>query len=281
MTVLRRQLYQRRQIDVSIHNLACSMFKVTTEVKFRIGVREYFGAVSEVVGEPGSTRVRVVNLATGKERDLALIESSGLYRRHSMLASDIQKRIMGFIYARSGFEPRRQYVGMSHIADCPRRLAEDMRKGQAADDERHRMAFLGYSIEQIERDILMSTGIMRAAGREIVAEFDERVRGHVDGETVDGDLIEIKSVSVLRFEKVLAEGRALRAHFEQVQAYMHFGGYRHAEIVYVCRDDFRHKVIHAAYNMGVGERLEAKARALLAALDANVKPKCECGRCQA
>ena len=78
LTVLRRQLYERRQIDVSIHNLASSMFKVAMEIKFRIGVREYFGAVSEVVGEAGNTRVRVVNLATGKERVLELIDIIGI-----------------------------------------------------------------------------------------------------------------------------------------------------------------------------------------------------------
>ncbi len=195
-----------------------------------------------------------------------------------MLASDIQNKIMSYVHANSGFETKRTYVGMSHLGDCPADQFAAFRDGLTETDYNHRMAYLGYALEYIEKDILVKTGVLRSVGREVVAEFDNRIRGHIDGETVDGDLVEIKTVSAVKFEKVIESDKALRDHFYQVQAYMHFGGYRHAEIIYICREDFRHYVIHVPYVRSVGEQIEAKARRVLAAIDEDRQPPCECKR---
>ena len=198
-----------------------------------------------------------------------------------MLAADLQNRIMNYIRAHSGFETKRTYVGMSHLSECPADQFTTFRDGLPETDYNHRMAYLGYALETVEKAILVNAGVLRSVGREIVAEFDNRIRGHIDGETVDGDLVEIKTVSTVRFERILESGKALRDHFTQVQAYMHFGGYRHAEIIYVCRDDFRHHVVHVAYQPGLGEQIEAKARRVLAAIDEGRQPPCECRRSDA
>lgn len=195
-----------------------------------------------------------------------------------MLATDMHERIMAYIRNNSGFEPKRAYLGMSHLSECPADLYLAFQEGNTVTEASHRMAYLGYAIEYIEKDILVKAGVLRSVGREIVAEFDPRVRGHIDGETVDGDLVEIKSVSKVKYDQVEATGKALRSHFGQVQAYMHFGGYKHAEIVYVCREDFRHYVVHVPYVQGVGEQIEAKARRVLAAIDSSRQPPCECRR---
>lgn len=78
LTVLRRQLRQSREIAQSIHNLAGAMFKPDVEIKFALGARHYFGKVVGVIGSPGHTQVRVVNLSTGKQRDLRLTDILGI-----------------------------------------------------------------------------------------------------------------------------------------------------------------------------------------------------------
>lgn len=199
-------------------------------------------------------------------------------RRCAVQATDIQAKIMDVIRARSGYEPSRKYLGMSHLGECPKRQWENFMAGSAADDDKHRMAYIGYAFESIEVGILTQAGIFRPMRRTLVADFDERLRGHVDGETVDGDLLEIKSLSRFRFEQVEETGRALDEHFQQVQTYMHFGGYMHTEIIYVCREDFRHRVIHVPYSINVASRLVARARKVLAAIDAGQAPECESAR---
>lgn len=79
ITVLRRQLEQRRMIDQNIHNLALSMLKPGTKVQFKAnGNRDYFGSVVEIVGGVGTTQVRVRNLQTQKERDIHLVDITGI-----------------------------------------------------------------------------------------------------------------------------------------------------------------------------------------------------------
>ena len=80
LVVLRRQLKARKLTDVNIHNLAGSMFKPDSKVQFTVNGREYFGRVVEVIGVPGRTQVRVVNLSTKKQRDLHLVDITGLVR---------------------------------------------------------------------------------------------------------------------------------------------------------------------------------------------------------
>ena len=78
LTILRRQLRQSREIAKSIHNLAGAMFKPDIEIKFALGTRHYFGKVVGVIGGPGHTQVRVINLSTGKQRDLRLTDILGI-----------------------------------------------------------------------------------------------------------------------------------------------------------------------------------------------------------
>jgi len=78
LTVLRRQINQRRVIDKSIHYLAQNIFKTGTEIKYAISARHYYGRVVEVIGNPGHTQVRVTNMATSKQRDLWLTDIVGI-----------------------------------------------------------------------------------------------------------------------------------------------------------------------------------------------------------
>lgn len=82
LTVLRRQMDAMKRSASNVHNLACSMFKADMEVKYRLNQRDYFGRVVEVIGTPGFTRVRVVNIATGRQRDLSLHDIIGLVQEN-------------------------------------------------------------------------------------------------------------------------------------------------------------------------------------------------------
>jgi hypothetical protein len=82
LTVLRRQLDQRKLVDTNIHNLAKSIFKPDLNIKYRLNARDYFGRVIEVIGVPGRTQVRVENVVTLKKRDIALSDVTGLVQEN-------------------------------------------------------------------------------------------------------------------------------------------------------------------------------------------------------
>lgn len=78
LTVLRREINRSMVVNQSIHSLAKSIFKPGVEIKYMLGVRNYYGTVVEVIGEPGRTQVRVINIATSKKRDLWLTDIVGI-----------------------------------------------------------------------------------------------------------------------------------------------------------------------------------------------------------
>lgn len=82
LATLRRQLAQRKIIDLNVHNLALAMLKPETKVQYRAGKREYFGRVIEIVGSPGRTQVRVQNVVTLKKRDIWLADVTGLVQEN-------------------------------------------------------------------------------------------------------------------------------------------------------------------------------------------------------
>jgi hypothetical protein len=118
------------------------------------------------------------------------------------------------------------------------------------------------------------------AQRELMAPFDERFRGHIDGE-IEGDLLEIKSVDDLRFGHVMNLGRPFEEHVDQVQMYMRYGGYERALLVYKCRNTGDVLVKELARDERLGLALEEKAHLILAAVDAGEPPACTCGYCRA
>lgn len=192
--------------------------------------------------------------------------------------SELQEKLMVHLRRRSGLEERR-YLGMSQVHKCPREIYLQMVDGVPFSDYGHRMAYTGY---MHERDVLERLRELRVATldrRELVADFDQRLRGHTDGAMVWGDLLEIKSVSAHRYEMVVYHGRALFEHVDQVQLYMHFGGFSWCWMIYVNRETFEHQVVRVPYNPEKAARLVVKAKRILAAVDARVMPDCECGRC--
>jgi len=83
IAVLRRLLSQQKLVNSNIHNVATSMLKPETKIQYKAnGGRNYYGSVQFIVGTPGTTRVRVKNLQTQKERDISLADITGLVQEN-------------------------------------------------------------------------------------------------------------------------------------------------------------------------------------------------------
>jgi hypothetical protein len=192
--------------------------------------------------------------------------------------SQIIKAIDEYIKKNSNFDPHRNYLGISKIAGCPRRAYDEYMTGSPVNESTYRYCFAGY--EQ-ERSVLQSlASLLNPAPFEIVAPFDIRLRGHVDAVTKSNELVEVKSVSVRKFETIRIGQRAMRDHYIQCQLYMRYGGFGSAFIIYRCRETYEHLVIPIKYNEHIAEQNEEAAKRILAAIDSQTPPSCTCGRCK-
>jgi hypothetical protein len=78
LAVLRRLLSERKRIDGNIYNVASSMLTPGTKLQYQANEREYYGVVVGICGIPSTTRVRVRNLRTQKEREIGLYQITGI-----------------------------------------------------------------------------------------------------------------------------------------------------------------------------------------------------------
>lgn len=194
--------------------------------------------------------------------------------------TQIQTKIDIEIAKQSGLQQHRPYLGISKISDCPRRAVYEYLHGIRMSETAHRMSFAGYEHERSIISLLVGAGIAKVEYVEVVAPFDPRFKGHIDAQTMQGDLIEIKSVSTIKYSEVVRTQKALRKHWEQVQLYMRYGGWLHTYVVYRARENYMHKVIHVHYHAHQAEILEQRAKRLLEFIDAGKLPACECGHCE-
>lgn len=192
---------------------------------------------------------------------------------------EFEQRIMAQLRKRSRLDAHRAYLGMSQIGRCQAQIYRTMTLGSDTGDFNHRMAYTGYMHEWDVLTRLREMGLAQLDRRELVADFDERLRGHVDGVTTWGDLLEIKSTSAHKFEMVVYHNRAMHEHNDQAQLYMLYGGWRDTYFVYVNRETFEHKVMRVSFDQERAALLVEKAKRVLAAVDAGEPPACECGRC--
>ena len=215
-----------------------------------------------------------------------------------MDSQSAKRQLIDYIRKNSGLEQDRHYLGMSQIGRCPRLQHTWLLQGKGnPSDQAHLRCISGYMYEDKIRELLEGAGVTRhmpiASGfdgvlrrntRELVAPFDSRFRGHIDGETTDGDLAEIKSMDEAGFEQLKRTHELPYAYFAQVQAYMRYGNYHRALVVVVQRDAFNTWILDVPRNDKVGDTLEERAKAILSAIDAGpgggANLKCECGRCE-
>jgi hypothetical protein len=180
----------------------------------------------------------------------------------------------------SGLEEHRDYLGISHAGKCPRAIYDLLTSGVQISAFAHQMCYVGYLFERDALARMIEMRFAKEARVEVVCPKDGRIRGHVDGLTFWDDLLEIKSVTVKKFERILQTGNALWEHIDQVQLYMKYGGWRSAWIIYICRETFEHRVVRVQYDQGRAERLEAKLLDVLTAWERKEAPACTCGYCR-
>lgn len=175
---------------------------------------------------------------------------------------------------RSGYDERRSYIGMSKASECPLVLYRQYRDGAPATIDSHIGAWLGYTMERAVRDLLDGE---IGPSRELTA-FDGLVRGHTDGEW-GGGLLEIKSVTQDKIREILSRQDIPRKHWLQVQAYLHYGDWEDARIVYVPRDFGQPIVWHLRYSKNAGSLVDTFFASVVDAVRSRREPTCRCGRC--
>jgi hypothetical protein len=117
-------------------------------------------------------------------------------------------------------------------------------------------------------------------GREVLSDWSPKFKGHIDGLTRTGDLLEIKSVSHKKFEGILEKGKCLHNHFVQIQLYMRYLHIRNTFIIYRDRETYEIKVFSVFYRQDLAEQFELRARSLMKAIEDLTPPECECGTCK-
>src|SRR5690242_19649625 len=121
-----------------------------------------------------------------------------------MDATMFQSKIEEHLKEHSGLDAKRDYLGISAIGKCPRQVVREYLYGKGELSlQAHQMCYGGYLFEADLRNRLEGMGFkVTKVGSEVVAAFDPRLRGHIDGEIFDRDLLECKSLKRSKFENV-------------------------------------------------------------------------------
>lgn len=169
---------------------------------------------------------------------------------------------------KDGHNPHRRYLGMSQIHRGEKDIIDSMKQGVELDAYQLRIHGVGYVFERIIKEKLTKAGVMIVdSERELVAGFDNRFRGHTDGDLVDGSVVDVKSTVEEKLKRIEADRRLPNAHYVQAQMYMYHGGYDRAMIVYVARDTGRILVRSVKYDGKTAGFYNEKAKRILSALD--------------
>ena len=198
-----------------------------------------------------------------------------------MRPGELRRAIEGWVVANSGHEER-DYLGMSQISRCPAELYDALVNGREAPGPGLSALFHEGYLHQADLERCLGELGLFGPGREVVADWDPRFRGHTDGELCEPcgtvELVEFKSVGGDRFQFVREENRCFEDHFDQVQMYLLYGGYERGMVVYKCRESGRVWPVPVRGDAERQAQLETKARLVLAALDEGRRPACTCGR---
>ncbi len=206
-----------------------------------------------------------------------------------MNVREAKEKTMQYIRDHSGLELKRDYLGMSHIGRCARMQYDWFVNGKehGPTDRAHMNCISGHMFEAKMLDILTHAGILALfESKELVAPFDPRFRGHIDGVTADGELVEIKTFTADAYRRIFRTQVIPVEYVYQIQTYMHYGNLPSTLFVAVSRGDGSREndglefcFLNIRRDDLIGKRIEEKAKLILAAIDAGNPPICECGRC--
>lgn len=189
--------------------------------------------------------------------------------------------------ADNGLLAKRPHLGLSKIGDCPRRTVYEHLHGVAWTQLEHRRYIRAKAVEDAALSLYMQAGLVLPGSNNTLVNANLEgmplttpLLGHLDGVLTDGGVLEIKSVIPIRFERIKEQRRSEANHYRQVQAYMHFGGFREAVVSYWNVETFDNTHVFTTYLPKVGVDLERIALHLLKHIENKTLPDCECRRCK-
>lgn len=196
----------------------------------------------------------------------------------------LKAELLNFAVDRCGHESSRNYLGMSAIGKCTFLCYRMMTNGEDnspsfVEKVKFHESRLGES-ELLKR--LRTLGYLAESAKlDIYADFDMRFAGHLDGRLVDGDILDIKTVPDDVALKSIQDSMDIpRVHFFQMQAYMRHGDASAATLIYKSRASGMLFVYRLMRRDSVGEKIDQKAKIILAAVDGGQIPACDCGYCE-
>jgi hypothetical protein len=196
-----------------------------------------------------------------------------------MQSKNFQDAIIEYTARHSNLDERRPYIGLSGIGDCEQTIYDRYFTGQPVTVKAKLKCAIGYDFEAILIGRLKAMGLYSDAVPIVL--YDGLVQGHLDG-LAGGDLLEIKTIERAAYLPELVHNQAPRLPnrvFYQVQAYMHYGRYERAHVLYLARDTGEIRVVGSSYNNQAGYKIEQKVERLVQAVRAMQRPACTCGHC--
>lgn len=138
------------------------------------------------------------------------------------------------IKASNGFDAKRNYVGLSSIADSVDDLLQKFNSPpQSQDNESALKTWVSYGAEALLIQQIINIG---GKGGVEISLFDGIIKGHTDASYKDV-LVEIKSVAT---SDHFPKDRLPRRVFWQVQGYLKYlPQFRSCEVIYIARDSGR------------------------------------------
>jgi len=198
-----------------------------------------------------------------------------------MKTADLEKLLVDWSVRNSGFEPGRNYIGLSGIGDCEQVIYDRLRTGQQSSAAEQLKTRISYELEGELINRLSEMGLYSKG--ETISLQGGLVQGHTDG-VVDGrDLLEIKTLEREVYfptsTRPSGNGIPSRRIQWQVQAYMHYTCKYWTHIVYLARDTGAIFCLGVKYDSLMGTKIESKVRRLASAVRRTERPECSCGRC--
>lgn len=190
-----------------------------------------------------------------------------------MRSEELQRRLTDWSVINSGYDEKRNYIGLSSIADCQRILYRKFFNRTGTSIEQRLRTRASYEIEFNLKERLKAMGFLKP-GKEIRL-YEGLVQGHTEGEIV-GNLFEIKTVPL---SEHFPDGKIPAKSYWQCQGYMKYGKYPMTLLLYYGRDDGLFKFYEVHPNEGIMQLIEAKIHRLVDAVTKKCEPICECGKC--
>ncbi|MCP1384858.1 hypothetical protein [Runella salmonicolor] len=169
-----------------------------------------------------------------------------------------------------GGHEKRSYLGLSQLHKSEDDLLSELINGTPdIDDDSVLLLSMGYVIENDIRRRLQGIGVaIPDTQKEIVAHYDARVRGHIDGLTcMPQQIYEIKSTKQEKLDYIIQSNKLPTKDFMQIQAYLHHGKYKSCLVLYVARDTGKFWMKELWYIPAIGRQIEEKARRVLQVYD--------------